>query len=591
MTKKIKHYIKRIKEGRLKELVSQWLWMGSYMKRYWFLIGTYTLLGASGSFLTLGTSMVSRDLVDAITGQNSLGIVRVVALYVGVGVSQLFINAFKTRLSLRISMKVNNEIRIDIFSQILQTDWEELSKYRTGDLMYRINGDAAMVSSNILTYLPNVVSILISFGGAFIVMVQNDIIMALIALAGAPISFMSTRFSMRKMRDFQRKQMELQSHKTSFNQETLQNMQMIKAFGLVDYFIKQYKDVQDQSIDYAMLQNKFQSKMTILTGFIGQLIGYACYGFAAYRLWQGDISYGTMTLYVSMSSSLRGSFSSVLNLLPTAMRAGISAGRIMEIIQLPRESLEDEQEAKKLLAKAKDVGITVEMKDVSFRYGDNPYVYQNANMIASSGEIIGLIGPSGQGKTTTLRILLGLYHPKAGAVTVSNPGYETIPISSGTRCLFSYIPQGNTLFSGTIADNMKMLRPDASDEEIIEVLKTACAWEFVTQLEKGIHTEVSEGGNRFSEGQKQRLSIARALMAKAPVLLLDEATSALDMVSERKVLKNILRRDPLQTIIVTAHRPSVLSICDRVYKIQEGRIDEVNEEEIEAFLNEFNGGR
>ena len=293
-----------------------------------------------------------------------------------------------------------------------------------------------------------------------------------------------------------------------------------------------------------------------------------------------------MTLYVSMSSSLRGSFSSVLNLLPTAMRAGISAGRIMEIIQLPRESLEDEQEAKKLLAKAKDVGITVEMKDVSFRYGDNPYVYQNANMIASSGEIIGLIGPSGQGKTTTLRILLGLYHPKAGAVTVSNPGYETIPISSGTRCLFSYIPQGNTLFSGTIADNMKMLRPDASDEEIIEVLKTACAWEFVTQLEKGIHTEVSEGGNRFSEGQKQRLSIARALMAKAPVLLLDEATSALDMVSERKVLKNILRRDPLQTIIVTAHRPSVLSICDRVYKIQEGRIDEVNEEEIEAFLNE-----
>ncbi|WP_027089750.1 ABC transporter ATP-binding protein [Thomasclavelia saccharogumia] len=586
MIKKIKHYIKRIKEGRLKELVSQWLWMGSYMKRYWFLIGTYTLLGASGSFLTLGTSMVSRDLVDAITGQNSLEIVKVVALYVGVGVSQLFINAFKTRLSLRISMKVNNEIRIDIFSQILQTDWEELSKYRTGDLMYRINGDAAMVSNNILTYLPNVVSILISFGGAFIVMVQNDIIMALIALAGAPISFMSTRFSMRKMRDFQRKQMELQSHKTSFNQETLQNMQMIKAFGLVDYFIKQYKDVQDQSIDYAMIQNKFQSKMTILTGFIGQLIGYACYGFAAYRLWQGDISYGTMTLYVSMSSSLRGSFSSVLNLLPTAMRAGISAGRIMEIIQLPRESLEDEQEAKKLLAKAKDVGITVEMKDVSFRYGDNPYVYQNANMIASPGEIIGLIGPSGQGKTTTLRILLGLYHPKAGAVTVSNPGYETIPISSGTRCLFSYIPQGNTLFSGTIADNMKMLRPDASDEEIIEVLKTACAWEFVAQLENGIHTEVSEGGNRFSEGQKQRLSIARALMAKAPVLLLDEATSALDMVSEKKVLRNILHRDPLQTIIVTAHRPSVLSICDRVYKIQEGRIDEVDEEEIEAFLNE-----
>ena len=222
------------------------------------------------------------------------------------------------------------------------------------------------------------------------------------------------------------------------------------------------------------------------------------------------------------------------------------------------------------------------MTHLSTRHG----MMMHSSLVDVGGKGIMFIGPSGQGKTTTLRILLGLYHPKAGAVTVSNPGYETIPISSGTRCLFSYIPQGNTLFSGTIADNMKMLRPDASDEEIIEVLKTACAWEFVTQVEKGIHTEVSEGGNRFSEGQKQRLSIARALMAKAPVLLLDEATSALDMVSERKVLKNILRRDPLQTIIVTAHRPSVLSICDRVYKIQEGRIDEVNEEEIEAFLNE-----
>lgn len=581
----IKRYLKRIKEGRLEELISQWLWMGSYIKRYWLLIGVYTFLGASGSFLGLGTSMASKNLVDAVTGQSSQKIVTVIVVYVGVGVSQLFINAFKTRLSLRISMKVSNEIRSDIFAKILRTDWEGLSKYHTGDLMYRINGDSYTVSNNILTYIPNVVSVIITFGGAFIVMVKNDIIMALIALAGAPISFLSTRFSMRKMREFQIKQQNLQSQKTSFNQETFQNMQMIKAFGLVDYFINKFKEVQDESLNMAMIQNKFQIRMTILTGFIGQLIGYACYGFAAYRLWQGEISYGTMTLYVSMSASLRGSFSSVLNLFPTAMRAGISAGRIMEIIELPRESIEDEQEARKILKKARDVGIEVKMKDVSFAYGDNPPVYKGANLIASPGEIIGLIGPSGQGKTTTLRILLGLYHPKIGETTVSNPGFETIPVSSGTRCLFSYIPQGNTLFSGTISDNMRMVKPDASDEEVIEVLKTACAWEFVEGLEEGINTEVSEGGKRFSEGQKQRLSIARALMAHAPVLLLDEATSALDMACEKRVLNSILRRDPMQTIIVTAHRPSVLSICNRVYKIQEGRIDEVDKKEINAFFN------
>lgn len=591
MIKNIKHYLNRIKEGRVQELIKQWLWMLTYVKRYWLLITFYTLLGASGSFLGLGTSMVSRDLVDSVTGQNAKNILSVVITYVGVGISQLFINAVKTRLSLKISMKVNNEIRSDIFEKILRTDWEGLSKYRTGDLMYRINGDAYTVSNNILTYIPNVVSVLITFGGAFLVMIKNDVIMAMIALAGAPITFMSTRFSMRKMREFQIKQQNLSSHRTSFNQETLQNMQMIKAFGLVDHFINEYKLVQKESLDIAMTQNKFQSKMTILTGMIGQLIGYACYGFAAYRLYCGDITYGTMTLFVSMSSSLRSSFSAVLNLLPTAMRAGISASRIMEIIELPRESLEDQREAKKLLANARSVGVEVRLEDVSFAYGDNPPVYTHANFCAKPGEIIALIGPSGQGKTTTLRVLLGLYHPQAGKAIVENPGGKKMDIGSGTRCLFSYIPQGNVLFSGTIADNIKMLKPDASDEEIIDILKVACAYEFVEPLEKGIYTEVSEGGSRFSEGQKQRLSIARALMVHAPILLLDEATSALDMVTEKKVLQNIMKKDPLQTIIVTAHRPSVLSMCTRIYKIQNGSINEVSDEEVNDFLNGNEGGK
>ena len=586
MIKAIKHYMKRIREGRLQELLSQWLWMGGYIRKYWLLIGTYTLIGASGSLMGLGTSLLSRNLVDSVTGDSTVKILASALGYAAVGLFQLVISAVRTRLSMRITMKVGNKIRGDIFAQILRTEWEDLSKFPSGDLLYRINGDASVVVNNILTYLPNVTSILISFGGAFWVMMQNDPWMALVALAGAPISFLSTRFSMRKMREFQKKQMELQSHKTVFNQEALQNIQMIKAFGLVEHFVQQYTEVQDQSLEYAMVQNAFQSKMTILTGMIGQLIGYACYGFAVFRLWQGQITYGTMTLFVSMAASLRGSFSGVLNLLPTAMRAGISAGRIMEVVQLPRESEEELEKGRTMLEQARETGIQVEMKDVSVAYGDNDPVYTHANLLARPGEIIGLIGPSGQGKTTTLRVLLGLYHAQSGQITVSNPGKGTETVSSGTRCLFSYIPQGNTLFSGTIADNMRMLKPEASDQEIIEALNTAGAWEFVEKMEKRIDTQVHEGGNRFSEGQKQRLSIARALLLHTPVILLDEATSALDMATERRVLRNILCRDPLQTIIVTAHRPSVLSMCHRVYKIQNGRFEEVNDTEIQAFLQE-----
>lgn len=584
MMQRIQHITKRIQEGRLKELIAQWRWMGIYIKRYALLVVVYTLLGASGSVLGLGTSMVSKELVDVVSGQSSGRLAAVAAAYVGVGVSQLLINAVKTRLSLRIRLKITNEIKTDIFMQILRTDWESLAHYRSGDLLYRINGDAGMVATNILSFIPNMVSVLITFGGALLVMLQNDPVMALIALGGAPLSFWSTRYSMRKMREYQKQQQETASSRMALNTETLQNLQMIKAFGVVDHFIGLYKKAQDETMRLSMDQNKYQSKMTVLTGMIGQCIGYACYGFAIYRLWQGQITYGTMTMFVSMASSLRGSFSSVLNLLPTALRAGISAGRIMEIVNLPRESVEDEKEAQKLKKTAERTGIRVALHQVTFGYQGGAPVYENANLCADPGEIVGLIGPSGQGKTTTLRILLGLFRVQRGSAMVEAPGKAALPISSGTRCLFSYIPQGNTLFSGTIADNLRMLSPGASDEAIISALQTACAWEFIEPLPQGINTPVGEGGQRFSEGQKQRLSIARALLQNAPVLLLDEATSALDMATERRVLRSIMKRQPRQTVIVTAHRPSVLSLCSRVYKIQAGSVKPVDEAEIREFL-------
>ena len=160
-------------------------------------------------------------------------------------------------------------------------------------------------------------------------------------------------------------------------------------------------------------------------------------------------------------------------------------------------------------------------------------------------------------------------------------------ISSSTRCLFSYIPQGNTMFSGTIAENMRMVKPDATDQEIKAALAAACAWEFVEKLEEGIDTQVQEQGRRFSEGQKQRLSIARALLADAPVMILDEATSALDVATERQLLRNIIKKEPCRTVIVAAHRPSVFELCNRVYKIQDNTISEVDSQGIQQFLEAF----
>ena len=561
--------------------------MYAYVRRYWLLIGAYVLLGASGSVLGLGTSVVSKDLVDAVTGVNSLEIVRVAATYVGVGVAQIFINAVKSRLSLKVRLKVTNEIRADIYEQVLRTNWESLAKYRSGDLLYRVNGDAGMVANTILTFLPNVVTTVISFGGAFIIVMQNDPWMALIALLGAPISFITSRYSARKMREFQRDNQNVASDRTVFDQETFQNLQFIKAFGMIDRVTEKFHRIQQESVDVALRQNRFQQYMTVTTSLVGQAVGYACYGFAAFRLWQGEISYGTMTMFVSMAASLRGSFSSILNLMPQVIRAGISAERIMEITSLPRDSMEDQEEAEEIKRRAKDEGVFVHMDSVDFCYEEEKWIYRDADFRAEPGEIVALIGPSGQGKTTTLNLILGLYHPQKGLVTVGNPDGDPLRASSSTRRLFSYIPQGNTMFSGTIADNMRMVKPEATEEEIRSALEAACAWEFVEKLDHGMDTEVRERGTRFSEGQKQRLSIARALLADAPVMILDEATSALDVATERRVLRQIIKKEPSRTVIVAAHRPSVFSMCNRVYKVGNGRILEEDEEGIRRFLEEF----
>jgi ABC-type multidrug transport system fused ATPase/permease subunit len=209
---------------------------------------------------------------------------------------------------------------------------------------------------------------------------------------------------------------------------------------------------------------------------------------------------------------------------------------------------------------------------------------------------VALVGPSGEGKTTMLRILLSLIRIQEGEAEVcacktdENGGKmeeERIPLKPSARKLFSYVPQGNTMFSGTIAENMRNVRPDASDEEIREALELACAWEFVERLPEGIHSRIQERGGGFSEGQAQRLSIARALLRHSPILLLDEATSALDVATERKVLKNIMSDEYPRTCIVTTHRPTVLSLCTRVYAIREKRCVVLTEEEIREMIHTF----
>ena len=334
-------------------------------------------------------------------------------------------------------------------------------------------------------------------------------------------------------------------------------------------------------------------KMSILTSvlmsIIGFIVSYSCYGWGIYRVWSNTISYGTMTMFLSLSGTLTSSVNSLASLIPTAISLTISAGRLMDIVEMPQEDYSQDSAVEKFGKQHRQEGIGLIMKDLDYTYRTGTNVFSGASMEAYPHEIVALVGPSGEGKTTMLRLILSLLKPQKGSfhICAGHNEKEQLAMSPSTRKLFSYVPQGNTMFSGTIAENLRNVKPDATDEEIIEALKLACAWEFVEKLPDRIESEVKERGGGFSEGQAQRLSIARALLRKSPILLLDEATSALDVATERKVLKNIMQDTYPRTCIVTTHRPTVLNICSRVYAIRDKQCEVLDEEAITRMMEDF----
>ena len=393
------------------------------------------------------------------------------------------------------------------------------------------------------------------------------------------------------MRAYNKRMREVSSQVMTFNEESFQNVQVIKSFGLTALYEKKLRQVQKIYRDVRLDYNKFSIVTSAFMSLIGSAVSMVCFGWGVYRLWTGHITYGTMTLFLQMATSLSGSFSSLVYMVPRAISAATAAGRIMAVSELPKEKCENLDQIRDFLEANRSYGIQVQVKGMDFSYCTGKKVFQNADFVARPGEIVALVGPSGEGKTTMLRILLGIVNVQKGTVTVTSGNTsnddQTYPISAATRMLFSYVPQGNTMFAGTIGENLRIMKENATDEELNRVLKLACADRFVHSIPTGLNSPIRERGGGFSEGQIQRLSIARALLADAPILLLDEATSALDVKTERQVLKNIMKAEKNKVCIVTTHRPSVLGICSRVYRISGGSITKVDEDEVSQMMMDF----
>lgn len=580
---------KHIKSGTLQKMWRQTLWIYKYAKNHWKSMILYTLLGLTGTGVSLASSLISKNLVDIITGHQTGKVLSTFAAMIGFSIANVLFSQASSYASAFVSMKVDAEIKNDIFSKMLVTDWESLANYHTGDLVTRWSSDASAISSGILNWIPNLIIYTVKFFSALAVVIYYDPTFALFALIGMPFNALLSKPLLKRMRNNNERSAAMNAKLYGFNQEAFSNIQTIKAFDMISFYIDKLKTLQKDYISMRLDFQKMSMLTAVLMSMIGFIVTYSCYGWGIYRVWSGVISYGTMTMFLSLSGTLTTAVNSLVGLIPTAISLTISAGRLMDIVEMPKEDYAQAEQVSAFREKYRQQGIGLAMEDVGYTYDTGTSVFSHAALEAYPHEIVALVGPSGEGKTTMLRLILSLLKAQEGAAWVcgGKQKEEALPLSPATRKLFSYVPQGNTMFSGTIAENMRNVKPEASDEEIIEALKMACAWEFVEKLPDGINSRIKERGGGLSEGQAQRLSIARSLLRKSPLLLLDEATSALDVATERKVLRNIMADTYPRTCIVTTHRPSVLNICTRVYAIRQKQCQLLKQEEVEKLIKDF----
>ena len=576
--------ISRWVDGTFSEILDDWKWIFSYSARYKWVIVFYTILGLLSTTLGLVSSVVSKYLLDVITGYQTEKPGMLIALMVGSTVFNLVIGSVLNRFNTKLSININNDIQADIFDKIVDADWLSISRYANGDVLNRFNSDVGTVSGNAISWLPSIIIAVYNFVATFIVILHYDWVMAVLAFASAPFLFLISSVVLKRQRAYGKKVREMSSEMMTFEVEAFYNFDTIKSFGIASHYSEKMRWWQKKFKDINLKYNMFSIKTNILTSIIGTLVQGAAFAYCLWRLWTRDITYGTMTLFLQQRSKLSSAFSSVVSIIPAFLNSSISAHRIRELVELPKEV--HIPESSELDALVED-GFTVQMRDVNFSYVEGTRVITESAFVARPGEIVALVGPSGEGKTTMIRLILGLVHPEAGESVIQGSDGREVPMNADTRHLFAYVPQGNTILSGTIAENMRMVKEDALDEEIIEALKIACAWDFVEKMPDTINSNIGERGRGFSEGQAQRIAIARAILRDVPILLLDEATSALDVTTERKVLRNMIKQRPNKTCIVTTHRPSVLNMCQRVYRVMDTKVTELNEEEASKMAMDF----
>ncbi|MDO4155009.1 MAG: ABC transporter ATP-binding protein [Clostridia bacterium] len=518
---------------------------------------------ALSSVCAVSVALFSKWIVDAAQNgdldrlfKTGFGLLAIVIL-------QIALRILDNSLSVRISGKLEMACKRRLFSAILQKEYSAVTVYHSGELMTRLTSDITVVTDNATVLLPTATAMVTRLVFAFAVIVSLDVRFALLLLAAGVLLFVFTRAFRSKIKKLHKAVQASDGRLRAFLQESIESLLAVQVFGVQDKVTREADVRQSENFDAKIRRNRWS--IAANAGFLavfsfGTLFTLLWCG---WRLAAGAITFGTLTALLQLVNQVQTPLTNLSGLMPKYYSMLSSAERLLEIEDLP-----DEAQTGAKTMPTQDFE-SARFRGVSFAYGQNE-VFTDADFEIRKQDFVVISGISGIGKSTLFKLLLGVLTPDGGEITVTAGG-RTYPADKNTRGLFAYVPQGNLLFSGTVRDNIRFIKEDATDEEVLRAAKIACADTFIDELPAGLDTLLGEGGSGLSEGQMQRIAVARAILTDAPVLLLDEATSALDEETEARLLQNI-RALENKTCLIISHKKAAYAVCTRELTVKDGTV-------------------
>ena len=533
-------------------------WLSRLTRQHRKYVFAFMVINMLTMGISLGSAVAGKYVVDATSGHQQIPIV----IMLVTSLVSIVISSLSSMFASYAGEKLSFGIRADLYDRVQRSVWHKLSKYRSGDLLSRLASDVDAISGAIVTILPNIIVSLAQLVIILCLLLYYDPMLALIGLVIGPLGLLCTVFFRKRYVKYQEELRQSHSEYFSFLQETMSSIGVIKTFQLEDANNARFQEIRDKRMDLVLRTARLSNLMRALSRLVYSLGYVITFSWCAYQVSVlHNYPYGVMTLFLTLVSQLEGSIRGLGSTIPQFYSLMVSAKRLYQISELEHEDYTGRD--------TQPSAVSLKVTGVDFHYedeNDQRHVLRDLNLTIPAGSRVGIVGASGSGKTTFIRLLLALIKPVSGTVEYLDEKGNPEPASPACRRFISYVPQGNTLLPGSVRANLLSGNPDATEEQMWQMLEAADAADFLRKSPHGLDTVLSQSAGGLSEGQAQRISIARALLRDRPVLILDEATSALDEATEARIFQQISSLEGKTCFIIT-HRKSMLRYCNLILTI------------------------